>query len=71
MKQLKNTNVVTVSQEYWIANEDERASAKLIIWMAGYCHGIHCCQCPLNDTHDGCVESHSVRVEICKKMLEK
>jgi len=68
MKNIKGTNVVTVSQDFWIANEKEKKSAMKIVEQGGSCWGVSCDECPLNEDGSDC-EGYKMRVDICRKML--
>ena len=60
-----------MSQDYWIANEDEMRNAEKIIKQGGNCELVACSLCPLNESGFYCEPKHEWRVEICKKMLEE
>ena len=49
MKNIKGTNVVTVSQDFWIANEKEKKSAMKIVEQGGSCWRVFCDECTLAD----------------------
>jgi len=69
MKNLKGTEVVVVSQEYWIKDNTEKRNAKRIVELEGECHGIDCYDCPLHCIYHECEQELDVRVDICRKML--
>jgi len=71
MNKIKGTDIVIVSQEYWIKNKEEKQSAEKILKQKGNCSDIDCYKCPLYDLYSDCEENYDMRIEICSKMLRK